>query len=54
MISLTTQAGPAVERAGKGRLKAAWTLALLAPLCAEAAFTGISLPSIWRASRCWC
>ncbi|HEY4456606.1 MAG TPA: hypothetical protein VGN81_20010 [Pseudonocardiaceae bacterium] len=38
-----------MERAGKGRLKAAWTLVLLAPLCAEAAFTGISLPAIWLA-----
>ena len=38
-----------MERAGKGRLKAAWTLVLLAPLCAEAAFTGISLPVIWLA-----
>jgi len=34
---------------GKGRLKAAWTLVLLAPLCAEGAFTGISLPTIWLA-----
>jgi len=32
-----------------GRLKAAWTLVLLAPLCAEATFTGISLPTIWLA-----
>ncbi|HEY4020918.1 MAG TPA: hypothetical protein VGM75_19670 [Pseudonocardiaceae bacterium] len=35
--------------AGKGRLKAAWLLLLLAPLCAEATFTGISLPAIWLA-----
>ncbi len=34
---------------GKGRLKAAWTLVLLAPLCAEGALTGISLPTIWLA-----
>ncbi|QUQ64669.1 hypothetical protein JJ691_23900 [Kutzneria sp. CA-103260] len=34
---------------GKGRLKAAWTLVLLAPLCAEGAFTGISLPAVWLA-----
>jgi hypothetical protein len=47
MSGLTHQAGSAAERAGQGRLKAAWTLVLLAPFCAEAAFTGISLPSIW-------
>ena len=46
-MSSTDQARAVVERAGKGRLKAAWTLVLLAPLCAEAAFTGISLPAIW-------
>ena len=34
---------------GKGRLKAAWALVLLAPLCAEGALTGISLPVIWLA-----
>ncbi|WP_328611531.1 hypothetical protein OG943_21255 [Amycolatopsis sp. NBC_00345] len=49
MSRTTDRAGSVVERAGKGRLKAAWTLVLLAPLCAEAAFTGISLPSIWPA-----
>jgi hypothetical protein len=49
MNSLTIRTGSPAERAGKGRLKAAWTLVLLAPLCAEATFTGISLPTIWLA-----
>lgn len=49
MDGLVNRVSPAVQRAGKGRLKAAWTLVLLAPLCAEAAFTGISLPAIWLA-----
>ncbi|TCK26868.1 hypothetical protein [Pseudonocardia endophytica] len=38
-----------VDRAGRGRVKAAWVLVVLAPLCAEAAFSGISLPAIWVA-----
>jgi hypothetical protein len=46
---VTDRAGAVVERAGTGRLKAAWTLVLLAPICAEATFTGISLPAIWLA-----
>lgn len=49
MTDVTNRTRPVVERAGKGRLKAAWTLVLLAPLCAEATFTGISLPTIWLA-----
>jgi hypothetical protein len=49
MSGVTDRAGSTVERAGTGRLKAAWTLVLLAPLCAEATFTGISLPAIWLA-----
>jgi hypothetical protein len=46
---MTTTTDPARERAGRGRLKAAWTLIVLVPLCAEAAFSGISTPFIWLA-----
>ncbi|TWS25720.1 hypothetical protein FK268_00090 [Tsukamurella sputi] len=35
--------------AGQGRLKAAWTLALLAPLCAELTFTAVAVPATWLA-----
>jgi hypothetical protein len=49
MRGVTDRANLVVERAGKGRLKAAWLLLLLAPMSAEAAFTGISLPTIWLA-----
>jgi hypothetical protein len=47
MDSLAKRTGSVVEPVVKGRLRAAWALVLLAPLCAEAAFTGISLPAIW-------
>ena len=48
MTAVTDRAGSGAK-AGRGRLKAAWTLVLLAPLCAEAAFSGISMPLIWLA-----
>lgn len=48
MGDVTYRAGPG-ERTARGRLRAAWTLVLLAPLCAEATLSGISLPAVWLA-----
>ncbi|MGH8877150.1 MAG: hypothetical protein ACRD0P_07415 [Stackebrandtia sp.] len=33
----------------RGRLKAAWTLIILAPICAELTFTAVALPETWLA-----
>jgi hypothetical protein len=48
---MARKTGPPAEadQAGRGRSRAAWTLILLAPLCAEATFSGISTPIIWLA-----
>lgn len=48
---MARKTGPSaeVDQAGRGRSRAAWTLILLAPLCAEATFSGISTPIIWLA-----
>lgn len=45
MTAVTHRPGPG-ERTGRGPRAAAWTLVLLAPLCAEVAFSGISMPLI--------
>ncbi|MDT0305167.1 hypothetical protein [Streptomonospora wellingtoniae] len=35
------------RRPGRGRLKAAWALVVLAPLSAEATFSGVGMPVLW-------
>ncbi|WP_461002226.1 hypothetical protein [Streptomonospora sediminis] len=35
------------NQASRGRLRAAWTLVLLAPLCAELTFTAVAVPFTW-------
>jgi hypothetical protein len=45
-----TTASPASDRQRhRGRIKAAWTLVILAPLCAELTFTAVALPATWLA-----
>src|SRR5882757_653222 len=45
---MTNKTGPAAgaDQAGRGCPRAAWTLIVLAPLCAEVTFSGISTPFI--------
>ncbi|MCD0445397.1 hypothetical protein LO763_17435 [Glycomyces sp. A-F 0318] len=37
------------RRRSKGRIKAAWVLVVLAPVCAELTFTAVALPETWIA-----
>ncbi|MFB9660218.1 hypothetical protein ACFQS3_10665 [Glycomyces mayteni] len=37
------------DNASRGRIKAAWTLVILAPVCAELTFTAVAVPQTWIA-----
>ncbi|GAA2263302.1 hypothetical protein GCM10009853_015600 [Glycomyces scopariae] len=37
------------DNGSRGRIKAAWTLVVLAPLCAELTFTAVAVPQTWIA-----